>query len=616
MQHAIHTHAPSYVYHIIMCSYVSRVLNAPCCRSVFVVNSLHSAALLLQARDAMSASGHILSSVEQRIDGVASEINSLLAAHSNVAEVREVHGLTETLDSVFAIFEQADLVYYQTFPPWMVGVHRSNRSGNGLIPKDVHDLLLLLSGPSGWSWSEVSHATATELAPNAEGKTDEAFNHALVASSNGYLAKFAPGDIKILSLACGHTTACLHACGKPGTRSMHAELAGEDGCLSLAKLRERSRAMAVAVEKGIRWRVIRWQVAAKWPALLKLSQKALNFREKFARQETEWQCCLEIHSEMVDHPAADIKDIAQRVASCNPALSHQIKDMAAFVKQWSGGVEKSLLLEVDEFIKQQSIKRKVKGPVFAAFAKAPLGQVATYVTACFKLLYGSPTAGEGGESTIITSSDVAAMGGRLKPQVIQATEIMMRAREILAECTELAALERTKVLGNLDMMLVSHVHNKSKAYPSLVAIANNFWTELCHLCAPTARKPTEWGASEPKPTVVASALAETSSGVIVANSAKFVVNSLATRKVDDLEFTITKMADDIAHLQGQDGEELQISTAKLFDDFSSPTKARQEVLMRAAQIPSNSLGNAGLARERLLLLAPCIPNHRMTCTVF
>ena len=67
-----------------------------------------------------------------------------------------------------------------------VGVHPDNREGCGLVPIDVHDLLLRIVN-DGWSYSEVD-ALAAEIPPNDEGQKWRAFNEQLAAMSNDLLA--------------------------------------------------------------------------------------------------------------------------------------------------------------------------------------------------------------------------------------------------------------------------------------------------------------------------------------------------------------------------------------------------------------------------------------------
>ena len=114
----------------------------------------------------------------------------------------------------------------------------------------------------GWSWPATQHAICVQVPP--AGKTVEEFNRRLCAGSG--LAPVLPDSIQFGSLACGHTNVALRAIAAAVPSG--CPLLAEDGKLSLEKLRRKDPEFAKAVEKGLRWKVLRHEVRAMYPKAL------------------------------------------------------------------------------------------------------------------------------------------------------------------------------------------------------------------------------------------------------------------------------------------------------------------------------------------------------------
>ena len=118
----------------------------------------------------------------------------------------------------------------------------------------------------GWSWQATSHAICVQVPPGD--KTVEDFNRRLCQGSG--LAPVLPDSIQFGSLACGHTNMALRAIAA-GVPSSYP-LLSEDGKLSLDRLRRRDPEFAKAVEKGLRWKVLRHEVRVMFPKALDIIQ--------------------------------------------------------------------------------------------------------------------------------------------------------------------------------------------------------------------------------------------------------------------------------------------------------------------------------------------------------
>ena len=120
--------------------------------------------------------------------------------------------------------QEFGMAYRQKVAPDHVGVHRSNRGGTGLVASSVHSLMEFILA-NGWSWRKVVSASAVEVAPG-DRSADE-FQKAVVAAADGMLGA-SVHELKIVTLECSHTTACLNAVLQ-GAKAVHDTIADSEG---------------------------------------------------------------------------------------------------------------------------------------------------------------------------------------------------------------------------------------------------------------------------------------------------------------------------------------------------------------------------------------------------
>ena len=403
-------------------------------------------------------------------------------------------------DAVRNILTEYNLTYKMQMPPECCGVHSDNRAGQGLIPADVHELLgMLVAG--GWSWSEVQGALALELAPRESklGQRHLKSNVQLCEQSAGLLPPISPDAIRIISLACGHTTAALR-CVKEGAVATDDSrvIADENGKLSLARLADRQPAMARACEVGLTWTIIRWQIEPLCPEVANIIQSTENVGHSAARLETEWQIMFYIHAEACKMDPIDWKRVIRVVSSSKPAFRDRVPQLAEFVRVWSGGADACILREVDSFIKTLNFRRTVKPDTFQAFAAVDLLAAPLYIQACVKTLYNAPPrfCQGGGESRVLTTADMSLMTGRLKPLVMQAAKMMKDARDMLANhAPDLTPQDWTTLVGEFDCDLVMHVHQKVKSFNTITDVATAFAEKIEANLGRKISRPKGWASA-------------------------------------------------------------------------------------------------------------------------
>ena len=133
---------------------------------------------------------------------------------------------------------------------------------------NVQEVLLLASDIAflGWSWQQTSHAICCEVPPGS--REVEIFNAKLCKDVG--LPEVEPHSVKFGSLSCGHTNMGLRAIA--ASAPSDCPLLSVGGKLSLDRLRGRDPEFALAVERGLKWKVLRWEIREQFPKALDVIQ--------------------------------------------------------------------------------------------------------------------------------------------------------------------------------------------------------------------------------------------------------------------------------------------------------------------------------------------------------
>ena len=152
----------------------------------------------------------------------------------------EADGTSEGIDTfqckVIAYLTGMDLIFkdLRWFMLDALGVHPDNREGAGLVPIDVHDLLLRIF-LLGWNWAKVD-ILACEIPPTENGDAWRQFNQTLVDKSDELLAPISVDVLEAMTGRGSHTTALANFM-KHATKGIHPELCS-NGRVSISKMSE------------------------------------------------------------------------------------------------------------------------------------------------------------------------------------------------------------------------------------------------------------------------------------------------------------------------------------------------------------------------------------------
>ena len=283
-------------------------------------------------------------------------------------------GIVQAADRLEEFLEKEDLLYYMRIDCRAIGFDPSNRDKVGGNPLDVHALISAIK-KAGWSAPAVSHATCVEIIPGDT--TVEEFNRRFCEGTD--LMQVRLGSIKYGSLSCGHNNmghrAILASCPHPDPAVT------KDGRLSVDVIRQTDPRYADAIQQGMEWKVLKYEVRQRYPEALRIIQAARNVFGHVQRQTSVVQGLKQIHNmvsafQSVNRPV-DWDEIRRAVLDTQPPFADDIEFLINFVIGKSGGLDYPHL---DEFVvshrNHTHSKRRVPGELFGVLADFPWTYVA------------------------------------------------------------------------------------------------------------------------------------------------------------------------------------------------------------------------------------------------
>ena len=187
---------------------------------------------------------------------------------------------------------------------------------------------------------------------------------------------------------------------------------------------------------------------------------------------------------MYKRQASDYATICKQVSRGHkPDSSRAAECLSEYVRNYAGGKEKTLLLELDAYVKSLAVVRDVPPDLFRDIANIKGAHIPLYITALVKATYScSSHYCTSGKARVFTPSDLSSVLGSHKGRVLKAHDIMVAARDLRRISQVDAFNDWVGIVGALDVRLVTFIHDKTagrKTYVSLVDIACVFYDELC-----------------------------------------------------------------------------------------------------------------------------------------
>ena len=415
---------------------------------------------------------------------VADKLNEL----QTHAKTKKHDQIKYFIDLIWSKLHEVGLAYFDDVPNMQVTVCHDNRNGDGLTPRDVHDLQFTICR-KGFSWGELREPRAAELPPvgSEERQPPLDFCEKMVQKADGYLAPYNKDTVRIASATCSHTVAGLRN-AEFGTKGWYPELC-TDGILSRQKIFEFCPSYEEPMKRGLKWSIARWQLVKRVPSLMMFTQEAGNACNSAARRETTVQVLLAIHQKSTKFDDWDL--IRTMLARHHEWLENELVGYCKYVENFSGGKKTpKYLQELEAFGKTCDLKREISGQFFLKIGSAPLSKVPEYVTACTKAELCAPSV-QNGFAKLFIGEDIQSMSGTNASNVLAATGLMRHARNLITELNEANAdlnldLDNDggliRIIGELDIRLVMFVHKKNvqsrRKFDSLNEIMDAFCDDL------------------------------------------------------------------------------------------------------------------------------------------
>ena len=213
-----------------------------------------------------------------------------------------------------------------------VGFHPDNRFGGGLDPTTVYEVLKAVA-MRGWSWPKVAAARAFEVSDGGEGEKEREINRVVAEKSDGALPIINPSDVQILAVGCTHNAAslrCVIGKGKPPAEFIDHEwfrdIVDADGHISRDKCLEKFPSYKAPLERGIRWAVVRREVAKAFPRLALFLQEAGNTEHGAEQHISNIDVMCDIHAKSLRnialHKEPRWANIAKEVTCSVPTVPY------------------------------------------------------------------------------------------------------------------------------------------------------------------------------------------------------------------------------------------------------------------------------------------------------
>ncbi|CAK0889718.1 unnamed protein product [Prorocentrum cordatum] len=224
------------------------------------------------------------SPLQTALDAVAPTVDAAFAAYEKDKEV------VKTWDKIVeTLSEHSSLIWPQQILPRFVGVEPNNRGGIGVCFQNALNSAAKHCG-AGWSLARANQGAFAVQAKPGTARTEEllAFNNR-IASTQGM-----PEFESIFAVSFGSS---LNNCFLRGV-SARMECANQKlaptGRLDPSDLGGKHPSLRKALEQGLTWTIVAEEVVERWPSLVPLGQKALNWRGE--QDQSELEGLLTMHS--------------------------------------------------------------------------------------------------------------------------------------------------------------------------------------------------------------------------------------------------------------------------------------------------------------------------------
>ncbi|CAK0910333.1 unnamed protein product [Prorocentrum cordatum] len=374
------------------------------------------------------------SPLQTALDAVAPTVDAAFAAYEKDKEV------VKTWDKIVeTLSEHSSLLWPQQILPRFVGVEPNNRGGIGVCFQSALNSAAKHCG-AGCSLARANQGAFAVQAKPGTARTEEllAFNNRIAATQG--MPEFE--SIFAVSFGSSHNTCFLRG-ASARTECANQKLA-PTGRLDPSDLGGKHPSLRKALEQGLTWTIVAEEVVERWPSLVPLGQKALNWPGE--QDQSELEGLLTMHSNYALATGAKKSEQEAWSYAESEALT-ELRDMKnAAVKAPKTATANFGYIGGAFYEKPASLKwpgvlqlHRVRGAAFLSNALSPLEKVVGYKCSLEKASDLNKLVAKGSQAA-----------------VLQAEGMMDLARDMLAEhnvprakCMEMLALHDTALANRV-----------------------------------------------------------------------------------------------------------------------------------------------------------------------
>lgn len=400
-------------------------------------------------------------------------------------------GIVATKDLLVKTALESGLAYKLQLPAKFVGVHPTNRNGEGLEANRVHSRGALIL-QAGWSWAAIdSNSIAIEDCPVK--KHVARFTCDLCGLSEKFAA-YKPEEVKVGSLGAGHANhwlACVAEgvpCSTPGI--------SEEGKMSAA-LCCQDLGVKEAVEKGLRWTILRHEVESEFPMVPNIIQGALNAQASAHEGANFVQTLLQVVDEAKSFTKGNTvkwSEVAKKVARAQPARAGDVPSIIEFVKIWGGLPSGSFVRELNEvakvFVPSERLISPMVFKVLGSLRFSPKEHPAHFVNAAIFTHAASKEGVQDNYARFISKGEFESFATKLRPSVLQANEFLVRANKLM-DASSLPRTEKLQAIGKLKQQIVKSVLGRLTPAMTLEEVVSEFSKDITGGGVPAAAPPSD-----------------------------------------------------------------------------------------------------------------------------
>ena len=320
-----------------------------------------------------------MASLQARMEKCVPKLQELVKQHNDGTYPWGVEAFNDEIEGVL---EQHSMFSEECLLVDQVGCFPDNREKAMIVPMDAQDLLLKFYdngyNPKKWEAMALKIPSVGDVGQEWRQK-----NVDLVQGADGLLAPMnSPGEIDRFTGRGSHGTAALRL-AKFGGKSVHPELRGPDGQVSLSKLLEKQPSWKGPIEKGLKYRCLPGELELAVPGLLAALSRGGNASHDVYRQQTVLQVCNRLHLLCVSGGDRNEEWVVNQACVGNGGNDFlpKARQLLEFVKAWSGGMNAHLLKDLELYERSCPNKRKLMASDMQGLAQADLLHAPKYVGA-------------------------------------------------------------------------------------------------------------------------------------------------------------------------------------------------------------------------------------------